>query len=349
MEKKIEVSVVVPCFNEKGFIRSCVESVIVSGKNSSRGFEIIVVDGDSDDGTIEILRQLQSENTELNVLKNPKRITPISLNTGIKSAKGEVVIILGAHSTVEPKFIEANLNSLLQRPEAACVGGVIRNTYDGDSGELYEVALSSSFGVGNARFRTGGEAGFVDTVAFGAYRKHVFEQIGYFNEDLARNQDDEFNFRLLKNGMKIYFDPAIKSNYFVRTEVKKLGKQYYQYGYWKVYVNRLHGQVTTLRQLAPFFLVLSIVAYPVFVSLSILLETKWLAWLSVLIALEMLVYFVLLMMVSRAHTDSFRDSMKLRKLFWTLHWNYGLGYLYGILDFLVLRKRPSSANTSTTR
>jgi GT2 family glycosyltransferase len=111
--------------------------------------------------------------------------------------------------------------------------------------------MSSVFGVGNAHFRTGGKSGCVDTVAFGAYRREVFERVGFFDEELARNQDDEFNYRVVQGGFKIFLDPAIQSDYFVRGSISKLYKQYDQYGYWKVFVNKKHGAVTTLRQLAP--------------------------------------------------------------------------------------------------
>jgi glycosyltransferase involved in cell wall biosynthesis len=349
MENEGAVSVVIPCFNEEAYIGPCVESVIVSGRKSNKKFKVIVVDGQSDDRTPQLLEQLQVNYTELIVLENPDRVTPISLNIGIKYANSGVVIILGAHSKVNENFISMNLEVLNENPTADCVGGVIKNTFDGKSGELFEKALTSSFGVGNARFRTGGEAGFVDTVAFGAYRKRVFESIGYFDERLARNQDDEFNFRLLKAGMKIFFDPRIQSNYFIRTELKKLGRQYHQYGYWKVYVNVLHRQVTTWRQLAPVLLVTSILAYPVLVSLAIIYDSTWFSWPSVVIAVEMTLYFLLLLIVSGRHANSLWKTNKMMQIFWALHWNYGLGYLYGLVDFLILRKKPSSANAHNTR
>ncbi|MFT6715636.1 MAG: GT2 family glycosyltransferase [Saprospiraceae bacterium] len=132
-------------------------------------------------------------------------------------------IILGAHSKVAPGFIKENVKCLAEQgSEVGCVGGVIDNVYENDTAEIIGLSMSSSFGVGDSYFRTGNKDGFVDTVAFGAYRKEVFDKIGYFDEDLARNQDDEFNFRLLKAGYKIFLTQKIKCEYFVRASFSKL-------------------------------------------------------------------------------------------------------------------------------
>ena len=118
--------------------------------------------------------------------------------------------------------------------------------------------MSTPFGVGDAKFRTGGSAGHVDTVAFGAYRRDALEEIGLFDVALSRNQDDELNYRLLKSGWRIWFDPRISSQYHVRSTYRNLVRQYYQYGYWKVFVNLKHRTITTWRQTVPalFLLVL---------------------------------------------------------------------------------------------
>jgi GT2 family glycosyltransferase len=103
-------------------------------------------------------------------------------------------MILGAHASLPNDYIEKCIQTFIENPEADCVGGIIINEYQDATSQAIGCAMSSSFGVGNAHFRTGNKNGFVDTVAFGMYRKEVFEKIGYFREELIRNQDDEFNF-----------------------------------------------------------------------------------------------------------------------------------------------------------
>jgi GT2 family glycosyltransferase len=181
----------------------------------------------------------------------------------------------------------------------------------------------------------------VDTVAFGAYRSSVFEEIGYFDEELVRNQDDEFNFRITKNGGKIWFDPAIRSNYYVRSSYKKLFRQYLQYGYWKVYVNVKHATVTTGRQLVPAIFVLMLLVllagglvFPLFRVASLWLLMVW--------------FFAALAAVFFNHTRSAMIGGTLLTFF-ILHFSYGWGYLEGLLRFAILRKSPKSKKLQSTR
>src|SRR5690606_27066055 len=187
----------------------------------------------------------------LRLIDNPERTVPFAMNRGIRAAAHDVVVRLDGHAEVSEDFLEECLSALEEHPECACVGGPIENVDLGPVSEAISLAMGSPFGVGNARFRTGGEEGYVDTVAFGAYRKPDLVRVGLFDEELTRNQDDELNYRLVKAGRLIWFTDRIRSRYYVRGTYGKLWRQYFQYGYWKVYVNRKHGTVTNLRQLAP--------------------------------------------------------------------------------------------------
>lgn len=202
--------------------------------------------------------------------------------------------------------------------------------------------MSSVFGVGNAHFRTGGKSEYVDTVAFGAYRREVFERVGFFDEELARNQDDEFNYRVLQGGFKIYLDPAILSDYYVRGSISKLYKQYDQYGYWKVFVNKKHGAVTTLRQLAPplwvFFLLVGwtgVLIHPILGRMY-----------AVVVAMYVALAFYT---ASRMPVKSLRKFMMLLRTFGVLHFSYGLGYLRGVIHFYFLGRKPSTHSERLTR
>jgi glycosyltransferase involved in cell wall biosynthesis len=241
------VSVVIPCLNESHHIESTVGSLL---NGSVRQVEVVVVDGGSVDGTLDRLAALSAQDSRLVVLHNPHRITPISLNIGIQSARGEYIAILGAHSEPAPDWVEKNLQALEQVPEAIAVGGVLETISETGMGRVIAAVLSSPFGVGNSRFRTGGAPGFVDTVVFGCYRRRAFEY-GFFDEQLATNQDDEFNIRLTSRGEKMYFDPSIHCRYFCRPTWKKLAKQYWRYGRYKMLVFKKAGRVGSFRQLVP--------------------------------------------------------------------------------------------------
>lgn len=256
------VSVVIPCLNERLHIESTIHSLL---RGTVKEVEVIVVDGGSSDGTAELLSQLSATESRLVVLQNPRRITPVSLNMGIKAARGEYIAILGAHSQPANDWVEQNLRALAERPEAVAVGGVLQTISKTGMGSIIAAVLSSPFGVGNSRFRTGGQPGFVDTVVFGCYRRRAFEY-GLFDEQLATNQDDEFNIRLSARGERMYFDPAIQCLYYCRPKPSKLARQYWRYGRYKVLVFKKAGKVGSIRQLIPAlwvaFLALSLAAFP---------------------------------------------------------------------------------------
>jgi len=323
------VSIIIPCFNEENFIIPCVESCLNQSFNGS--LEIIVVDGNStDQSLVHIQRLIDEHPKQVRVIHNPQRITPVSLNLGLQNSHADFKMILGAHSTLPRQFILSCLHCFQDEPDAACVGGIILNQYANTTAENIGLAMSSPFGVGNATFRIGGEKKWVDTVAFGMYKKEVFEKIGWFNEDLIRNQDDEFNFRLTQAGLKILFDPSIQSHYFVRASYKKLWKQYFQYGFWKVYVNILHHHVTSIRQLFPaaFF------AYLLTLFGMSLWTTRYFLIGSIPFGLYLLLSFFF------AFKKKPSQFLSIALVFPILHLSYRLGNWKGIIQLGIFKIKP---------
>ena len=328
----MDVSITIPCRNEKKYIGLCLDSVLASDF-PGKTFEILVCDGKSDDGTAEIVQSYAKKFPgKVFYIENTKSTTPFALNSGIRTSKGNVKIILGAHAEIDKDYLRLCSELHEADSQLGCVGGFLENVYEDDTSEAIATAMSSSFGVGNAHFRTGNKEGYVDTVAFGAYKSEVFEKIGFFDEELVRNQDDEFNFRVLQSGYKIFLSKSIRSKYYVRASFQKLFRQYYQYGYWKVFVNRKHKAVTTVRQLVP----------PLFVAFLFLGAIS-----SVLIPFALWFYFagftlyILASLLSAASkAKSISSFFKILFSYYILHFSYGVGYLHGIWMFLVLNKKP---------
>lgn len=334
------VSITIPCRNEENYIKKCVESILNANYPSDK-VKIFVCDGMSTDATRTIVSEISATHSNVVLLDNIKQTTPFALNIGLQASDCAVKIILGAHAEIDKEFISENVKILTEFPDVGCSGGIIENVYENDAAKTIGMAMSSPFGVGNAHFRTGTKNGYVDTVAFGAYRKEVFEKIGYFDTELARNQDDEFNFRLLKNGFKIYLSSSIRSNYYVRSSFNKLFRQYYQYGYWKVYVNKKHKAITTIRQLIPLFFVLFLF---VGAMLSII------HWLFSLLYLSGIIgYFLLAIFFASKKSQSIDKIIGISYTFFLLHFSYGAGYLIGIFDFIFLNKKPSKSSQKLTR
>jgi GT2 family glycosyltransferase len=192
--------------------------------------------------------------------------------------------------------------------------------------------MSCPFGVGNAKFRYSNEETYVDTLAFGAYKKDIFDKIGLFDEELVRNQDDEFNLRLTRSGGKILLTPSIKSYYYSRSSLKKLWKQYFQYGYWKVRVIQKHKIPSSLRQLVPatFVSILGIL------SIASLFNKYAIYILGFILGLYLLSSIIFSMISCKSKDKKFMIVLPL--IFLILHLSYGLGFLNGILDFGIFNK-----------
>jgi glycosyltransferase involved in cell wall biosynthesis len=334
------VAIVIPCRNEEQYISACLDSILASDYPKEK-LEVWVCDGMSDDKTPAIVQEYADKWESVRYLENPEKFTPQALNLGLKASQASIKMILGAHSELDDQYVRKSAEILMSHPEVGCVGGIIDNKYENDTSELIGKAMSSPFGVGNAHFRTGTSSGYVDTVAFGAYRAEVFEQIGFFDEDLVRNQDDEFNFRLTKAGWKIWLDPTIRATYYVRSSIGRVVKQFYQYGYWKVYVNQKHKSVTSLRQLAPPLFTLWLVA-------SLVLAFLW-PFSRIGLILGLVMYFFVGLYFAIRKDGRMTQSVNMLGVFFMLHLSYGSGYLIGMIQFMLLRKKPSKRSTKLTR
>lgn len=223
------VSVVIPALNEARFIGALLASL--DAQEYGGRLEIIVADGGSSDGTPGLVAEAaaRARIADIHLVPNPERTTPTGLNHGIAAATGEVIVILGAHSTVDPDFVAANV-AALRRTGAAAVGGPLRTRGEGVVGASIAAALSHPFGVGDARFRYANEPGDVDTVAFGAYRREVFALLGGFDPTRDRGEDDHFNYLVRAHGGRLFLDPAIRSTYYARSSWWGLVRQYEGYG-----------------------------------------------------------------------------------------------------------------------
>lgn len=322
------VSVVIPCRNEMKYICDCVQSILNSDYPK---IEILVVDGMSDDGTREQLKHLIEINGNIRIIDNPEKLTPFAFNYGVRNAVGDFIQIVGARNILAPDYISILVDTLNMNAEIGCVGGNYQHIYDSEQAKYISMAMESPFGVGGSNYRTMTDSCFVDTVGVPMYRKEIFEEIGYFDEYLTRNQDDDFNFRVVRRGYKIYYNAKAKCTYFVRGSYSKLSRQMGQYGYFKVFVNRKHGTITTLRQIVPALFLL-------FMTLGILLSFFFPKF-KILYSLVLLLYFLLGFSFSFRLEKKMGGVLLVQYAIFRMHVGYGAGYIKGIWHFLVLNKK----------
>lgn len=340
----MKIAVVIPCRNEVKNIEECIHAIFESDIPQSWQINVNVVDGLSDDGTIELLQSLQNQYPLLSIVVNHKKVTPIAFNLGIQAGDGcDYVQIIGARQVIDKTYIRKAVERLESDKSIWCVGGKVNNVFQNYEGKVFASVMSTSLGMGLGNFRTVEESTFVDTVGTPMYPYWVFEKIGYFDEELVRNQDDDFNYRVTSAGGKIFFDASISLKYYVRGNFQQLRKQFYQYGYWKVFVNQKHKSVTTIRQLVP----------PLFVLYLMLAVLSWLfgSIFGTVGSTPLLIYLAITLFVTYKLTkeDKSLKFFDVFKTFPILHISYGLGYLRGVLDFLLLKKKPSDKQKQLSR
>ena len=312
--------------DEAAHIGACLESLAAQDVGAER-FEVIVADGDSTDGSADVVSAWARSHANVQLIRNPRRTTPFGLNEGIRRSRGDVVIILGAHATVARDFVRENLVALAASG-ADAVGGTMYAVGDDAFACAVAAATSSRFGVGAVAFRQAKQAGFVDTAAFAAYRHEVFEKIGLFDEELVRDQDDELNYRLRARGGRIFLTPRVRSRYVARSSAKRLWRQYFDYGFWKVRVLQKHPRTMQPRHFVP---ALSIGAGSALIVAG-LLEPR-LLWAAAGLA-TIYLFCVLAASVRTASSAGWQHAGRLLMIFPILHFGYGLGSLLGIVRFL---------------
>ncbi len=313
------VSIVIPCLNEERYITNLLDSLAAQDYGPG-GIEVLVADGGSTDRTRELVREYRSPFARLELVDNPKRITVGGLNAGMDASRGDCWIIIGAHSLVRPDFVRESVQALA-RTGAACVGGPIETIGEGTVGRAIAAAMSSPFGVGNARFRYSGEEGEVDTVPFGCYHRRVWEAVGRFDETVDGADEDSYNARLIEAGGRIVLVPTIRSAYYPRRTLKALAKQYHEYGAAKgVLLSR--GRPLQPRHFAPAAMV---AGGPALLLLGT--GSKWAR--RLLKTLAVLYVAAGMVAASRAARKAGANPVLTFAAMATMHASYGLGFIQG--------------------
>lgn len=341
----LKVSVIIPCRNESRHIGSMLRCVLRQDYGREN-LEILVADGMSDDDTPEIVERIAADHPQVKLIENSERVVPYALNRALKAASGDVIVRMDAHCEYPIHYV-SRLVEVLLAEGADNTGGVCDTRPGSDTPMAAAIALAttSPFGVGSSRFRTGADAIMeVDTVPFGCYRREVFDRIGVFDPDLIRNQDDEFNARLVRAGGKILLVPDVVITYFARPTLFKLMSMFYQYGLFKPLAVKKAGGAVTFRQFAP----------PIFVLANI--GGLALGFVNPL-------FWWIILGVNGLHLGAgswigLKEAIQRRSailplllplVFYAIHWAYGWGYVVGVFRFILRDRRPNPASIELSR
>ncbi|MFN2303674.1 MAG: glycosyltransferase family 2 protein [Anaerolineales bacterium] len=325
---KPSISIIIPCYNEHATIHLLLEA-LYQQTYPHTDLEVVIADGGSNDGTQEAIHDWHSRHPDLviRLIANPARTIPSALNVAIKASSGDIIIRLDAHSKPRPDYVEKVVGAIING-RGVNVGGVWDIQPSSDHWIAHSIAAAAGhpIGVGDARYRYSDQAGFVDTVPFGAFRRTLLDQVGLFDETLLTNEDYEFNARIQRIGGKIWLDPQIRSIYYARENLPALARQYWRYGYWKIQMLRRYPETLRWRQALPPLFVLTII---LLIPLAFLFSS--LAWLLLAV---ISIYVLVLSLVGVQLAMKYKQTSLLIGVplaIACMHFSWGIGFLWGLI------------------
>ena len=324
-----KVSIIIPCRNEEKYIEKCLESVVNSDYKKDQ-IEVLVVDGMSEDKTREVIQRYCKQYPFVRYFENSGKTIPLAMNTGIRNSSGDIIMKIDSHSIYTPDYISKCVR-FLGEYDADNVGGVLTTLPREDTplGWAIVKAITSPFGVGNSRFRTGEkEPVWADTAYSGCYRRDVFDRFGLYDENIARSEDVAINSRLRKKGGKILLVPEIVTSYYARSDYFGFVKHNFDNGYWITYPLMFGRLLFSWRHIVPLFFVVSAIVAACMTLFAGFGMLRFVPIIAVCVSYAVAnVYFSGL---TAWNNRDFKLLFLMPVIFTTLHIVYGFGSLWGL-------------------
>lgn len=320
------ISVILPIRNEADYINKSIDAILAQDYHQNQ-IEVLVVDGMSTDKTQDIIRTYQESHSRIHLIDNPGKIVPTGMNLALRQSKGDIIIRVDGHCIIASDYVSKCVEHL-SKDHIDGVGGPMESIGETQLSETIALAMSSTFGVGNSAFRTTtGKTMMVDTVPFPAYTRAIIEKAGFYDEELVRNQDDEYNYRIRELGGRLLLADDIRSKYYSRGSLKKLWKQYFQYGFYKVRVLQKHPKQMSIRQFVPPVFVITLLA-----SIALMLSFSR-GWIPSALVTGSYIFANLIASIMISSTKGWNHFLHLPLVFAILHLSYGSGFLVGLFKF----------------
>lgn len=319
--------------NEAAFIEQNLEALRAQDYPLDR-LEIVIADGRSEDATRDIVRAVAerwqrdgaARHCPVRLVDNPDRVMPAGVNAAIRAATGDCTLLLGGHARLPSTYIRECVEVLVESGVDG-VSGVVESVSRGVVGEAIADAMSSPFGIGNSDFRiakSGGPPVPAETLPFPLFRRSVYERIGLYNPHMVRHQDYEFNYRLRQAGGRMLLLPGLRATYHVRSSLRVLWRQYWQYGIYKGRFLRRFPRSLRLRHLIP-----PLFSLAVAVAAALALVHPAGRWLLAALLLPY-AFFVGAAVASFLGARKWRTALLTPAVFFCLHFGYGLGIWFGL-------------------
>lgn len=320
------ISIVLAVRNEEKYIEPCLQSCKKQSLKREK-FEIIIVDGLSTDKTMKLVKNFQSKNpdVQIRILKNSKKIQAAGWNIGFRESQAEYVVMLGGHTILDKEFLQKNIDGH-HKLNVPGTGGLVKAKGIDNKNKAIALAFNTRFGAGNAKYWFGNQQEYVETIAFGMYKREVVEQVGYMDEKIVRGQDWELNYRITEKFGKFLFSPAIKSYYHARSTFFGLFKRQFWAGAWKIFIIKKHLRSTLFRHIIPPLFILTL-----FLSLILGITLKSVLFFYLILFIYLLTDLYFSTRIALKTSLNYLPNLILSYLI--IHFAYGLGFWYGLFKF----------------
>lgn len=257
------ISVVIPVRNEETHLGKVLESLIAQEYPRDR-YEILVVDGQSTDGTSVVVEKAAAAATvRVTLLQNPRKLSSAGRNVGVRNSSGEFIIFVDGHCEIPSKTLLRDAATLFEKSGADCLcrPQPLNTAGNGFFGNAVAYARASPLGHGrdSTIYNTTYE-GCVNPCSAGSmYRRTVFERVGYYDESFDAAEDVELNYRVFKSGLISYMSPLLEIRYQPRASFEALWRQMMRYGRGRFHLVWKHSKAFSFSQIVPAIFLLWIV------------------------------------------------------------------------------------------
>lgn len=253
------VSVVIPVLNEKDHILSVIDQV----RPVNHDYEILVADGGSTDGTVELVEALGD--ARVRVVDNPQRIQAAGVNVAVAASdvRSRFFIRVDAHCAYPHGWSDMIVDHLSETGATSVVVSMLTQGEGQDAPLQAAIAFAqnSKLGNGGAAHRGNQQPSrYVDHGHHAGFLKSFFVENNGYDPSFHVNEDAEYDERTAKAGAKVWLAANAKIIYFPRKSFGKLATQYFRYGKGRCSTVLKHRVKPKLRQLAPVAIAASAIA-----------------------------------------------------------------------------------------
>lgn len=317
------ISVILPIRNEERFIGQTL-NYLLSQDYPIDKLEIIVVDGESTDETVAVVKKIAAGDSRIRLINNPRKLSSAARALGASSATGDIVTFIDGHTYIDNDQLLKNTSRLMSEKDVSVLSRpqFLDTPENNFMQRAISLARKSPLGHGLDSTIYMAEEAFVDPSSSGAsYRKEVFGQVGNFDERFDACEDVEFNYRVAKAGYQSFTSSLLAVYYYPRESLGGLFRQLKRYGVGRFRLARKHPATLSLGTLIPPAFVVGIVGLAVGAFLSSVVAPLFAAAAGIYLGATIMVSALI------ASRHGFGYFLSLPPIFWTIHWALGWGFL----------------------